>query len=416
MSSLSEETNLVGFDWNIWKAADALEEKAIDKSFYPDLTRRVVRILRQEWSQFVGRPEWRSLLDKRTLQYELEECIVAIALYEETIAPHMQHIAVDVCAGKGLYSFLLSYLRPPYLASIVMIEQAAVHWHHIRVANKRQDGRPRIQIWEKTNLHEYDKVLSRLIELPHPLIMTGIHLCKQLSPAFCGLVNGLGDKCLVSCLAPCCLPRVVNSQGKIQNDKEEKFKDRFVNHGTKCTSTTYVGGDACLQPSKHQHLRRHYVRSRKGRPVKPIFSPNVNSMWCYLCHDPRHSIDRCSMLNHMSDDRQQVVLQSACSASFLQDCPIAMIRASPHTEGPPLLALDLSQMFLETANGITSPFEGFCRLLSTSLQDRSLVQIVDAPLKQSSVHHQDDCNWNQNRKSLFILAGQFKRGNVTIQG
>ena len=70
------------------------------------------------------------------------------------------------------------------------------------------EGRPYIQIWDNTNLHDYDDVLDRMKALPGKLALSGIHLCKQLGPSFCGLVVVWGSVylCMSGAVlhAPCC--------------------------------------------------------------------------------------------------------------------------------------------------------------------------------------------------------------------
>ena len=402
------------FAWKIWTAADALEAKS--QTFYPSLTPRVVRILRDKWSQFVGKPEWRSLLDKRTLQHELEESIVAISLYEEQMKDTQQpHIVVDVCAGKGLYSFLLSYLQPPFLVLIVMIEKAAINWYHIHAANKIVDRRPRIQIWEKTNLHEYDKVLTRLLNLSHPLVLSGIHLCKQLGPAFCGLVNGLGNKCLMSCLAPCCLPRVVTSQGK----KWQKYRQQNAEQPFEISIPL-------KEEPPERERRLDYMERRRRVKKNPLYDElcptkgNGESVCCYFCQDPSHSVVDCSLLKELDVSEQIKVKRAAHAATvqcwnclefghFKADCPVAMVRRS--AKFPPVLTLDLTGILLNDNSAkatVANPFERYCHVLSTSLQDRRSVQVFNAPLESSSVCHgdQEESNWNKDRKACFIVTGR----------
>ena len=104
-----------------------------------------------------------------------------------------------------------------------MLEKATIDWYHIHKSNNtaKDECRPEIIIWDNTNLHDYDDVLDRILALPYPIAMCGIHLCKQLSPSFCGLSNGLGEKCIYGCLSPCCMPRMVTTQKK--NTKKRKF-------------------------------------------------------------------------------------------------------------------------------------------------------------------------------------------------
>ncbi|KAG7358823.1 hypothetical protein IV203_015412 [Nitzschia inconspicua] len=386
-------------EWIIWKAADSLELKAKNDFFYPDLTLRVIRILRQEWSQFVGLADWRPLLNLRTLQCSLEESIIAIALCEESMATLKlkEYIAVDVCAGKGLYSLLLSFLRPPHLQSIVMIERAAINWHPIHAANNIHDGRPRIEIWEKTNIHDYDNILERLLNLPFHLVVTGIHLCKQLSPAFCGLVNGLGGKCLMACLAPCCLPRICsNHKGtldRMDKDQVEDFKDILV--------LPVRLGDMINGRTTNKCMKRR-IQDKDILSFKPTVAPvysksDNNSLWCYFCHDPGHALQSCSLLRELCSEKQiQVRLAAQVTTS---DCPIAVVRTRSMTKLSSLVALDLSLVFQEPMGSDTSPFKRYCEILSTSLQHRSMVKVVDVPLENSSVHQQE---------SLFLVIGAYE--------
>ena len=102
-------TDRISSRWNIYSAIQELE--AVQDEFYPDVTRQVVPILR-DWAQrWDGHREWSSLLNKYSLHKELEESIVAIHhLLEATSGrPEKSIIVMDICAGKGLFSFLLSF-------------------------------------------------------------------------------------------------------------------------------------------------------------------------------------------------------------------------------------------------------------------------------------------------------------------
>ena len=209
-------------NWSIWKAIDKLEQRK--DNFHPEITAQVLEILRIWGGEWQGNSTMASLLNKSTLYYEIEETIVAIHYLVEGLARRDErrcHV-VDVCAGKGMLSFLLSYFKHPKVASIVMLEKATIDWSHIYESNKtaKDENRPEITIWDNTNLHDYDDVLDRLLALPHPVAMCGIHLCKQLGPSFCGLFNGLGKKSIYGCLSPCCMPRAVTTQKK--NAKKRK--------------------------------------------------------------------------------------------------------------------------------------------------------------------------------------------------
>ncbi len=209
-------------NWSIWKAVDKLELKR-DK-FYPEITEQVIEILKEWGRKWQGAPQMATTLNKSTLHHEIEESIVAITFLFEGLDRRPEKLChvVDTCAGKGMLSFLISYLRHPKISSIVMLEKATIDWSHIEESNKtaEEEKRPNIDIWKNTNLHDYDDVLDRMLALPHPIAMCGIHLCKQLGPSFCGLFNGLGTKTIYGCLSPCCMPRAVTTQKR--NAKKRK--------------------------------------------------------------------------------------------------------------------------------------------------------------------------------------------------
>jgi len=168
--------------WRIWEAAEQLEKRST--TFFPHITPQVVPILQHWGNNWAGDLEWRSILDKGALLHEIEESIVALHHYWKGVVEKDpdEHIVVDVCGGKGLFSFLLSYLKlSPKILNIVLIEKANINWHHIKAANDtaEKEGRPLISIWSDTNLHDHDKVLGRLQNLNRPVAMSGIHLCKQ---------------------------------------------------------------------------------------------------------------------------------------------------------------------------------------------------------------------------------------------
>ena len=203
-------------EWRIWRTIDHL--KLVAEDFFPSVTKPVIEILEQYAYKWAEQVQFQSILNKNSLQHEVEESIVALyyLLHEGQSLSSSKYIAIDVCGGKGLFSFLLSHLRPKNLHSIILIEKSTtINWSYLEWANGtcQQEHRPPVEIWADTNLHDYDLLLDRLLQLPFPVALTGIHLCKQLGPSFCGLVNGLGnDKCRYACLAPCCLPRLVRAQ------------------------------------------------------------------------------------------------------------------------------------------------------------------------------------------------------------
>lgn len=370
--------------WRVWRTADNLE--AVAPKFYPEVTLSVVKILREWGAKWGGLGEWQSLLNKSTLQHEVEESIVALFHLLEN-APKTKFVAADICGGKGLFSFLLSYLRPNNLERIVLLEKADINWHHIEAANVScvEEGRPPIDIWPNTNLHDYDEILDRLLQLPYPVAMTGIHLCKQLGPSFCGLINGLGrEKCPYALLAPCCLPRAVTAQ-------KHKWKKGIKSSIPIQTRETV----------EERESRLNYMKRRKQSRIGPRGGP------CFICYDPNHGLLECEMFGLKNKEEQIVVRQQEHAARvpcrkcaelghFKTDCPSDNTSSRPPAMAPPVVLMDVSNI-LENIK----PFQGYCQLLANTLENRE-TKIVDPGLKSSGNHQTG--NWNSERKSIFIVV------------
>jgi len=319
-------------------------------------------------------------------------------------------IVMDVCAGKGLFSFLLSYLAGHYhdhdhhtntnIERIIMLEKATINWFHIDEANKtaEMEGRPKIIIWKQTNLHDYDAVLDRILDLPHPVAMSGIHLCKQLGPSFCGLVNGLGGKCIYACLTPCCMPRAVTAQ---KNHKTKKF-------------TLVVQLEESME---ERQSRKDYMERRERVKYKPVGGP------CFYCHDDKHDLRECSLLPTLPKNEQISIRQAWHAATvpcwncleyghFKTDCPKAVdadadadssnskSSSSHHSQQPPSLTLDVSNVLQEG-----KPYSAYCHLLAGSFQNAKHVKevrVIETELENLGKHQEG--NWNSERKSIFIVV------------
>lgn len=386
-----------GAHWKIWKTADKLEE-SISNHFYPEITTKVVSILREWGNKWAGEDGWMSLLNKGSLFHEMEESIVAIHYLLEGKDEDEcdEFIVMDVCAGKGLFSFLLSYLRHPKIVRIVMLEKATINWFHIEEGNKTAEleGRPMISIWDNTNLHDYDEILDRVIDLSYPVAMSGIHLCKQLGPSFCGLVNGLGSRCIYACLTPCCMPRAVTAQ------KNNKTKKKF-NLSIQLEETT-----------QDRRERQDYMARRERARRKPVGGP------CFHCHDESHGLRECSILSTLEKNQQISIRQAWHAATvpcwsclqfghFKTVCPavkedsdIAVKSSSSHNSlMPPTLILDVSDVLKATR-----PYSSYCQLLANSFQthNRKEVKVFETELEKDGNHQEG--NWNSERKAIFIVV------------
>ena len=449
---------------------------------YRTTTVQVASIL-QKWAfTWAGQKHWTSVLHKRKLLHEVEESIVALyhlhqwmctkttttAVESSPVSQQQQRqqqpqpasfIAVDVCGGKGLFSLLLSYMASEFwyvnnpttplwaLEKIILLENATnVKWDYIEEANERVGGNaagggttttlaadstviPQIEIWANTNLHNYDDLLTRFQKLCKqadatdnvPLALSGIHLCKMLSPSLINLANGLGPvNCPYLCLAPCCMPRMVTS--------------------TSQQSCRTIPIQLYETPDERFHRMDHNRRklsSRRGRT-------------CFLCHSKQHWVRKCPQMQGKSIEEQDDIVARAAAKTpcwncgvvghLKPDCPTPEERIK--TMVPPTIDMDISQIY----ESKTEKYEKYCKLLAevleTSSKQRLLCQPVNSNYHQSeewkdecyekepmakkpknssndgvgfktrvvesglttSGSHPQEGNWNSRRKSIFIVA------------
>ena len=429
--------------WRVWKTIEKLQQQ--QDMFYPHITTQVISILREWGTTYGNDPKWKSFLDKPKLFNEVEESIIAIHyLLKGTTAAKSsidtidKYVAIDVCGGKGFFSLLLSYLRQPLIDHIILLEKADIDWYHIDESNKSatQHGRPLIVIWKNTNLHDYDIVLGKLLSLQYPVALTGIHLCKQLSPSFIGIVNGLGkSKCIYACLAPCCLPRAVTSQKKLkQPNATQKPKPK-----------SYYSISIQLYETLEKRKRRlDYAERRERLKHKPTEGP------CYHCGDISHNLRDCQILPTLPKEEQIRIRQAWHAATvpcwnclqfghYKADCPKLKEKNNDKSNNgedddgrqpqeeqqshlPPMLCLDVSNVLQSE-----KPYSTYCHVLaSDGIQKPHIFDVIETELTQNDhvgigdregkkkktqnektknqKHENDKNNWNSERKSIFLVT------------
>lgn len=388
--------SLTGSHWHVWKAISNLQ--AADRRHdYQGLTDEIIRILQLWASEWAGLPAWQSLLNKKSLQHEIEESMVALYHLQEWRKKRKleRFVAVDVCGGKGIFSMLLQYMASLYwnqdgasqLDSIILLEKSTeeqIDWAHLRapIAGKKKTIHElvTVHLWSDCNLHDYDNLVNRFRDIPYPLAMTGIHLCKGLSPAMLSLVNLLGSHCQYFCLAPCCMPRVV-------------------------TSKNLEGPKRCLQVYQYEsHVQRDnrllQQRQRTAAKRKGLVHGE-----CFLCHSTDHWVRHCPLFPSDPDEQsrllQEAAVKTPCwncgkAGHFKSDCPNKKAGVSE----PPVAELNVSTVLAEL-----NPLPLYCQLLLTTVQgptDKTLV--IETGLSNESKHQQG--NWNSFRKAVYIVASR----------
>jgi hypothetical protein len=376
------------------------------RELYQDTTLAVASVLRRltisdDWMNTGGK----SFLNKRNLHHEVEESIVALhhlrkwAMVDSKLE---KFIAVDVCCGKGCFSVLLSYLARSHwknefenLDRIVLLdrESTAIDWSHIELANDSHeiDNRPFLELWKGTNLFEYDELIERFQALQSPLALTGIHLCRNLSPSLAGLANGLGREVApYLCLAPCCLPRLARSTGMEASAR---------------TIPVAAFETPLYRSTRLQAARQRKVTQRRSH--------------CYVCQGD-HAVRDCprqldySSQQEWADTVKESLLSLPCwncgqPGHAKSECTKPAIATLPQA----MLAMDVLPVMSSTTGAPS--FKDYCGILSQHIQDAVTVEVVDTGLVSKS--HEEtgtttttttttQASWNANRKSVFIVVSR----------
>ena len=393
--------------WQVWKVATRLETRGISSPLsesFQSTTLQLVKILRQWGNVWAGHPAWKSVLNKKSLYHEAEESIVALHHLNEWLQSQAKGknsiTVVDLCCGKGLFSMFLSYMIMHFwkdcrVSKIILLDKSVmIDWRHIDAANKIAplENRPHLELWKGVNLHKYDTVLDRLLQLDATLALVGIHLCKTLSTSAISLVHGLGEQtCPFLCLVPCCVPRVVTSR-MMPDDRRR------------------IGIHQYESPSD-RHLRRSAISLRDRARRRGGEDIDVERL-CYVCDVNGHRARDCPTLAKLDKDEDRyTMLKEAAKKTpcwrcghvghFKADCPGTNVMAS-YIE-PPMQYWDI-----ESILNSSHPFEQYCQVLAESLPPSLTVSSHDTGLTNAKMlAHNNDLNWNQGRKGIYIVA-QFK--------
>jgi hypothetical protein len=380
-----------GSYWQVWKTIEKLQV-AERLHNYQNLTDVIVHILTLWANEWSGISSWQSFLNKRSFQHEVEESMVALYHFNEwRIKTKCERVvAIDVCGGKGVFSMLLQYMASLYwnedgaakLDSIILLEKSTekqIDWNHLRADSPGKSIQlVQVDLWSDCNIHHYDLLLDRFQSIPHSLALTGIHLCKWLSPAMLGLVNMLGPQCQYFCLAPCCMPRVVTS--------------KTLSASQRCVPV-YQFETPSQRAERRLQLQERATADRRGLVVGD----------CFLCHSPDHWLRQCPLFPADADKRssllQEAARQAPCwncgkSGHAKTDCP----NEKPASCEPPIVELNVCNVLEES-----DPMPRYCELLLTTVQGPTeKVQVIETGLSNESKHQEG--NWNSQRKAVYIVA------------
>jgi hypothetical protein len=317
-----------------------------------------------------------SIINKRSLRHEVEESMVALYYLDcWRQATNPEHfVVIDVCGGKGIFSLLLHYYSRQHwpvqqLREVILLEKATsqqIDWSHLKALSD-----PPVTLLENCNLHDTDELVETFAHFSSPLALSGIHLCKMLTPSLITLVNRLGeDRCPYVSVAPCCLPRVVTSK-YIADD------ERILQVGN-YESDRYRTG----------RMKFHLLRKSRRKDLK---------MGCFHCQAGGHEVSDCPLLSSAMMRQRALKDWGPCwqcgeAGHFRENCP---------RKNSPLARNSQEMQTLSVAGVLDSshPLSTYCDRLLPAFQNR-MMQVVETGLE-----NRGHCspNWNNQRKSLFIV-------------
>ena len=373
----------------IHRTIDELNKRPLSQvsggNSYARTTRQVVNVL-QSWAvDDAILHNWRSIVNKANLRREVEESIVALHHLQEwqmaaSAKASQPYVAVDACCGKGIFSLLLSFLAPRYypnLQRIILFDKDPnIDWTHIHEANRdcgTAHGRPCMELWAGANLHDHDEMVTKLASYQVPVALTGIHLCKTLSPSLVGIANAL--KAPYLCVAPCCLPRPNQILSIRQYETPLQLEARRKTSALRAKARERRRASCYVCQGEH-HVRNCPQKDQYASPNEwnQVVEKALLRLPCWKCGHTGHSAKYCST-------QHALLARNKPRNTLLSMTTIAT--------GP-------------------KPFEEYCRQLSTCIESCSSLRVVDAGLTStgstSSSQKQHQNNWNKDRKALFIIA------------
>ena len=157
---------------------------------------------------FDTKEEFRKLRRKNTFWKEISEAMGVRERIKDYLIKDKDFVVIDACCGKGFLSTLTALMHPQVKVISVDIDDSAdrEHFNYLKNAEfKKMD----IMSDEFEELvKSYDKV-----------ILTGIHLCRELSERFIDVVNR-NENVKYAVLIPCC-------EGKFPRDKYQFIIDEL---------------------------------------------------------------------------------------------------------------------------------------------------------------------------------------------
>ncbi|HIQ48034.1 MAG TPA: methyltransferase [Aquifex aeolicus] len=142
---------------------------------------------------FEKNANFRKLRRKNTFWKEISEAMAVRERIKDYLIKDPSYIVIDVCSGKGFLSTIVGLMHPKTKILAVDRDKEVDREHFNSLKNV-----------EFVNMDIMSDDFYRLVkESGQQVILTGIHLCRELSERFIDLVNSC-ENVKAAVLMPCC--------------------------------------------------------------------------------------------------------------------------------------------------------------------------------------------------------------------
>ncbi len=185
---------------------------------------------------FETKEEFRKLRRKNTFWKEITEAMGVRERIKDYLIRDPEYVVIDVCSGKGFLSTLVALMHPKSKVIAVDLDTSADREHFKYLKNA-----------EFINMDIMSEDFEKLVrEAGDKVILTGIHLCRDLSERFIDIVNR-NENIKYAVLVPCC-------EGKFPRERYQFVIDELG---------VYAGWSLYLKDKVREDLKVTLKRDKK---------------------------------------------------------------------------------------------------------------------------------------------------------
>lgn len=179
----------------------------------------------------------KQIMNHKHLKKEITEAFGALKLAERALrrsmgAPHCDNdtellsfeylkrhqsklVFLDMCSGKGIQSFLMTFLLPE--ADIVMIDfNAKIKLEHLQHPRMQKIKFMHLDIYAPASVAAIQNICDTSSKADKTVFTCGLHLCGKLSLQLVNLFNSITEMGVLI-LSPCCMPLKKHGGQKIND-------------------------------------------------------------------------------------------------------------------------------------------------------------------------------------------------------